>query len=198
MNAISPKKMSGAAAWFRFLRSFFHFGNSAKARIQYRLELLGQYGYDFLSRHFCDGTKPVRTFASLKVGETAERTITIAKWRVFFFALVSGDWNSLHFDSRFAAGTRFKEPIGHGLILGGVVSALLGMELPGPGTYYLSQTWKFKGPAKLGDEVAVRVTITRTDLEKRRVVLSTEARVDGALIAIGEACVGLDEFPYEK
>lgn len=166
--------------------------------LRYHWELLGHYGYDFLSHLFHDETKPVREFLSLKVGDAAERTIAITKWRIFFFALVSGDWNRLHFDSRFAAQTRFGSPIGHGLILGGVVSALLGTELPGRGTYYISQAWKFRGPTKIGDDAVVRVTITSIDSEKRRAVLLTEARVEGVLVASGEAVVGLDEFPYEK
>lgn len=164
----------------------------------YSLESIGTYLYDIAPQYFCDDIKPARTLESLRIGEVAERSIKIEKWRVFFFALVSGDCNRLHLDRAFAEKTRFKGPIGHGLLEAGVASAILGMDVPGLGTYYVSQFWQFKGPARLGAEVAVRLTVTAVDLETRRVTLLTEARVAGRIIATGEAVAGIDDFPYEK
>jgi len=70
------------------------------------------------------------------------------------------------------------------------------MELPGLGTYYRSQEWKFLKPTKIGDEVVVRVTITSINRKRRRIHLLTEARVSGELIATGKARVGIDDYPY--
>lgn len=190
-------------AWFQFFyglmpsltpMQFLDVGTGAWIRTQ--LEALGNFGYDSWAKYFCHQIMPVRTFESLKIGETAVKTIVISKWRVFFFALISGDWNPLHFDSEFASKTRFGKPIAHGLGAIAVTSGILGMVLPGRGTFYISQSLKFMRPIRLRDKVIVKLTITGRDQATRQVVLLMEARVDNEVVTAGEAIVGLDEFPH--
>ena len=80
----------------------------------------------------------------LKVGDTYETEFTITQEQVNAFAELSGDKNPLHLDAEFAATTNFKSPIVHGIFTSAVISKVLGMEFPGPGTFYLSQQLDFK------------------------------------------------------
>ncbi|MBI5905836.1 MAG: MaoC family dehydratase [Deltaproteobacteria bacterium] len=102
-----------------------------------------------------------------KVGDFAEFTKTFSEEDVFLFAGISGDRNPIHVDKEFAAKTRFKERIVHGLLTAGTISAAIGMKLPGPGCLYLSQTFEFKGPVRIGDEITARVEIVEVVSEKR-------------------------------
>ncbi|RJP24409.1 MAG: MaoC family dehydratase [Deltaproteobacteria bacterium] len=102
-----------------------------------------------------------------KVGDFAEFTKAFSEEDVFLFAGISGDRNPVHVDKEFAAKTRFKERIVHGLLTAGTISAAIGMKLPGPGCLYLSQTFEFKGPVMIGDEITARVEIVEVVSEKR-------------------------------
>ena len=93
------------------------------------------------------------------VGDSAEFTKVFSEEDVFLFAGITGDRNPVHTSKEFAATTRFKERIAHGLLTAGTISAAIGMKLPGPGCLYLSQTLEFKAPVFLGDEITARVEI---------------------------------------
>ena len=102
-----------------------------------------------------------------KVGDTAEMSKTVTGEDIDLFAKVTGDHNPVHVSREFAEKTRFGERIAHGLLSAGLISAVIGMKLPGPGCLYLSQTLNFRGPVKIGDEITARVEVAEVISEKR-------------------------------
>src|SRR5690606_3751037 len=99
----------------------------------------------------------------LDMGASVSRTVTEAD--ILMFAGVSGDTNPVHLDQEFAASTMFGGRIAHGMLSAGLISAVFGTRLPGPGSIYLSQTLKFKAPVKIGDTVVARVTVKELKTE---------------------------------
>ncbi|WP_206930224.1 MaoC family dehydratase [Roseococcus thiosulfatophilus] len=128
-------------------------------------------------------------FEDLSVGQTARFSKTITEADILMFAAVSGDTNPVHIDAEHAAGTMFKQRIAHGMLSAGLISAVLGTRLPGPGTIYMGQTLKFRAPVKIGDTVTAVVEITALDPAKRRATLSTTCLVGGKPVIEGEATV---------
>jgi 3-hydroxybutyryl-CoA dehydratase len=124
-----------------------------------------------------------------KVGEFAEFTKVFSEEDVFLFAGISGDRNPIHVDREFAAKTRFRERIAHGLLTAGTISAAIGMKLPGPGCLYLSQTLEFKAPVFLGDEITARVEIVEVVSEKRLRMRTRCFNQDKVLVIDGEAMI---------
>jgi len=124
----------------------------------------------------------------IQVGEHAKLTRTVSAADVEAFAEITGDRNPVHLDATFAATTRFGRPIAHGMLCGGLISAVLGTRLPGPGAVYLQQTMQFKAPTFIGDTVTVLVTVIAVREDKPIVTMRTECRnQDGALLVEGEA-----------
>jgi len=122
--------------------------------------------------------------------ETASRTLTITDDVIHGFAEVTGDTNPVHLDDDYAAGTRFRRRIAHGMIAAGLISATLANDLPGPGTVYLSQTLKFKLPVYPGDTVTATVEVLKVREDKPIITLSTVCtNQDGAVVLEGEAVV---------
>ena len=101
------------------------------------------------------------------VGQSAEMTKIITEEDVFLFAGITGDRNPVHISKEFAAKTRFGERIAHGMLTAGLLSAVIGMKLPGPGCLYVSQTLNFLAPVKIGDEITARAEIVEVISEKR-------------------------------
>ncbi|PWK16174.1 MaoC family dehydratase [Tumebacillus permanentifrigoris] len=95
----------------------------------------------------------------MKVGDTASITKKITAADVESFAELSLDTNPLHLDEQFAAQSRFGRKISHGALVSGLISAVLGTKLPGPGTIYLSQSLNYHAPVYHEDEVTAKVTI---------------------------------------
>lgn len=102
-----------------------------------------------------------------KVGDTAEMSKTVTEEDIVLFAKITGDYNPVHVSREFAEKTRFGERIAHGMLSAGLISAVIGMKLPGPGCLYLSQTLNFRGPVKIGDEITARVEVAEVISEKR-------------------------------
>ena len=100
-----------------------------------------------------------RTADELQIGESASLTRRLSAEDIALFGLASGDANPTHFEGDFAANSRFHGVIAHGMWGGGLISAVLGTLLPGPGTIYLSQTLSFERPVHLGDEITAEVTV---------------------------------------
>ena len=101
------------------------------------------------------------------VGQSAEMTKIITEEDVFLFAGIPGDRTPVHISKEFAAKTRFGERIAHGMLTAGLLSAVIGMKLPGPGCLYVSQTLQFLAPVKIGDEITARAEIVEVISEKR-------------------------------
>jgi len=87
------------------------------------------------------------------VGQKARRTLTLTAEQVAAYARLTGDYNPLHFDEAFASRTRFKTLVVQGGLTTGLLHALVAMDLPGPGTVFLSQNWKFTAPVYIGDTI---------------------------------------------
>lgn len=108
---------------------------------------------------------------------------------IALFAEVSTDRNPVHLDDAYAQDTIFEGRIAHGMLTAGLVSAVIGEQLPGHGTVYLGQTLKFLAPVRPGDTVLAEVTVTGIDIAKRRVTLDCRCSVDGRPVLAGEAKV---------
>jgi len=131
-------------------------------------------------------------FEEIRVGDTASFTKTVSESDVYGFAGVTGDLNPAHIDEEYAKKTMFKGRIAHGMLGAGMISAVLGTRLPGPGTIYLSQELKFRAPVRFGDTVTARVRITEKIEAKRRMTLETTlVNQTGAVVIEGTAVVML-------
>lgn len=129
-----------------------------------------------------------RTFDEIAVGDTASLTRTLQAQDISLFALASGDVNPAHLDRDYAATDRFHGVIAHGLWGGSLISAVLGTELPGPGTVYLSQSLRFLHPVRIGDTVTARVTVRAKEAADQRVRLDCVClNAQGETVITGEA-----------
>ena len=107
------------------------------------------------------------------VGERAWLSRTIRAEDIAATAALTGDDNPVHLDPAFAARTRFGGPIAHGVLTAGLISAVLGTRLPGPGSIYLSQTLLFLAPVRAGDTVTAEVEVTGWRPDKGILTLAT-------------------------
>ena len=130
-----------------------------------------------------------RTIAELAVGDAASMTKVISQSDIDGFARVSGDANPVHLDREYAEASFFKGRIAHGVLTAGLISAVIGMDLPGPGTIYLSQSLRWRAPVRPGDRLTATVTVKEIVAEKNRVVLDTVVSRDGEPVLTGEALV---------
>jgi len=122
------------------------------------------------------------------VGQRATRSLTITAIHVESFAQISGDRNPLHFDERFAAGTRFGALVAQGGLTTGLLHALVAMDLPGPGTVFLSQNWKFTAPVFIGDTITAEAEVRSVHPTKPVTELAVRVtRGDGTVALEGEA-----------
>ena len=112
-----------------------------------------------------------RTFDELKIGDSARITRTLHKQDIELFAVLSGDVNPAIVDEEYAKTDVFHKVIAHGMWGGALISAVLGTELPGPGTIYVDQSLHFRHPVGLGETVTVRVTVREMDAATRNVTL---------------------------
>ena len=128
-------------------------------------------------------------FEDLQVGQTASIGKTIGEADILMFAAVSLDTNPVHLDAEAAAQTVFKERIAHGMLSAGLISAVLGTKLPGPGTIYMAQSLRFRAPVRIGDTVTATAEVTALDPAKKRATLKTTCTVKGKVVIEGEATV---------
>ena len=112
-----------------------------------------------------------RTFDEIRVGDTAQIVRTLKPEDIELFAVMSGDVNPAHVDAEYAHSDMFHKVIAHGMWGGALISAVLGTELPGPGTIYLDQNLKFRRPVGIGDTVEVRVTVAAKDPARKQLTL---------------------------
>jgi acyl dehydratase len=95
----------------------------------------------------------------ISVGQKATRSITLTADHVKAFAALSGDYNPLHFDESFVAKTKFRKLVVQGGLTTGLLHALVAMDMPGPGTVFLSQNWKFTAPVFIDDTITAEAEI---------------------------------------
>ena len=125
----------------------------------------------------------------IEIGMTRSLRKAVTDRDIELFAEVSTDRNPVHLDDDYAQDTIFAGRIAHGMLTAGLVSAVIGEQLPGHGTVYLCQTLKFLGPVRPGDVVLAEVEVTGIDHSKRRVTMDTRCLVNGKKVLIGEATV---------
>ena len=125
----------------------------------------------------------------LKIGQSASYTRTITEADVQQFGAVSGDLNPLHFDEDYAKTTIFRGRIAHGMLSLSFVSTVLGTQLPGAGSIFMSSTVRFKAPVRIGDTVVARVELTSLVPEKNFAVFKTQCLVGQKVVIDGEATI---------
>jgi acyl dehydratase len=127
---------------------------------------------------------------AIEVGDHAELVRRASGDDIAGFVDAVGDYNPVHSDPAYAAGTVFKEPIAPGIWTAGLISAVIGTRLPGPGAIYLSQSLKFLKPVMFGDVITARVEVLETNREKNRMRLRTVCTNQrGDEVLTGEALV---------
>jgi len=127
---------------------------------------------------------------SIQVGDHAQIVRRASDENIAEFVDAVGDYNPVHSDREYAAGTIFKEPIAPGIWTAGLISAVIGTRLPGPGAIYLSQTLKFMKPVMFGDVITARAEVLETNREKNRMRLRTVCTNQrGEEVLTGEALV---------
>ncbi|MFC4159575.1 MaoC family dehydratase [Chitinimonas lacunae] len=128
-------------------------------------------------------------FEDITLGQTAQFRKTVTEADVVLFAGITGDHNPVHTDEEYARETPFKGRIAHGLLTASLVSTVLGNQLPGPGTIYVSQIMRFTAPVHIGDTVTASVRVTTLDPVRHRVTLAIRCSVADTTVLEGEAVV---------
>lgn len=124
----------------------------------------------------------------LFVGQKATRSITLTANHVKMFAELSGDYNPLHFDEVFVSKTKFKKLVVQGGLTTGLLHALVAMDMPGPGTVFLSQNWKFTAPVFIDDTITAEATVLSVHETKPVTQLQIKIiRQDNETVLEGEA-----------
>lgn len=124
----------------------------------------------------------------ITVGQRASRSLTLTADHVRKFAEISGDRNPLHFDAAFAARTKFGRLVVQGGLTTGLLHALVAMDMPGPGTVFLSQDWKFTAPVFIDDTITAEAEVVSVHPSKPVTQLRVHVRRnDGATVLEGEA-----------
>ena len=135
------------------------------------------------------GKEWTMSFEDLHVGQTASLGKTITEADILLFAAVSLDTNPVHMNEEAAKASIFGTRIAHGMLSAGLLSAVLGTQLPGPGTIYMGQSLRFRAPVKPGDTVIATVEVTALNAEKKRATLKTICAVGEEIVIEGEAYV---------
>lgn len=137
-----------------------------------------------------------KTIDHLQAGDFAQFSKTITEADIVLFAGITGDLNPAHINEEYAKNTFFKTRIAHGILLGGFISSVIGMQLPGPGTIYIRQELNFLAPGRVGDTITARVEVAGIDREKNRVTLKTTCmNQNNEVVLDGQALVSPPKAP---
>ena len=130
------------------------------------------------------------TYEDIQIGDTASFSKTISEFDIYQFAGITGDFNPMHINEAFADTTIFKDRIAHGILIGSFISTVLGMRLPGPNTIYLSQSFRFLIPVKVGDTIKATVEVIEKQDDKKLIKLNTQVwNQRNEMVIDGEALV---------
>ena len=125
---------------------------------------------------------------SISVGQKAQRSLQLTAEHVRSYAAITGDHNPLHFDAEFAARTRFGRLVVQGGLTTGLLHALVATDLPGPGSVFLSQNWRFTAPVFIGDTITAEAQVLSVHASKPVTQLAVRVRrQDGEIVLEGEA-----------
>ena len=125
----------------------------------------------------------------IEMGMTRDLKKVVTNEDIELFAKVTTDHNPVHLDDAYAQDTIFEGRIAHGMLTAGLISAVIGEQLPGHGSVYQVQSLKFIAPVRPGDMVHAKVTVIDMNIAKRRVKLDCLCSVDGKRVLVGEANV---------
>ena len=129
-------------------------------------------------------------YEDIQIGDTATFSKTISEFDIYQFAGITGDFNPMHINEEFADTTIFEDRIAHGLLTGSFISTVLGMKLPGPNSIYLSQSFSFTAPVKIGDTITAKVEVIEKQDEKKFIKLKTQVWNQHKIMVVdGEALV---------
>ena len=130
------------------------------------------------------------TMQQIEMGQSASFAKTITEADVYMFAGITGDLNPAHVNEEYAKNTMFKGRIAHGMLGASLISSVLAMQLPGPGTIYLKQDVKFLAPVRFGDTITAICTVKEKIEDKNRLVLDCAVtNQEGVQVIAGEAVV---------
>jgi 3-hydroxybutyryl-CoA dehydratase len=128
-------------------------------------------------------------FDELHLGQTASLSKTITEEDLLMYSLVCLDTNPIHMNDEAGRRSRFGGRVAHGMLSAGLISALLGTRLPGPGTIYMRQSLKFHAPVMIGQTVDAMVEITDLNPSRKSATLRTRCLVKEDVVIDGEAIV---------
>jgi acyl dehydratase len=127
-------------------------------------------------------------FDEMTIGQSCDYVKTVSEEDILMFARLSGDVNPVHLDEEFAKTTQFGGRIAHGMYTAALISAAMALNIPGPGSVYLTQTMKFRAPVKIGDTLTVHIEVLTKRTGKNFVTLSTiVTNQHGKKVVTGEA-----------
>lgn len=130
-----------------------------------------------------------KKISHINIGDKASTQRTISESDVYLYAGITGDLNPAHIDEETSKNSMFKGRIAHGMLTAGLISGVLGMQLPGPGTIYLSQELKFTAPVKFGDTIKAEVEVVEIIKEKIVKLKTTCTNQEGTIVLEGHATV---------
>lgn len=133
-------------------------------------------------------------YEDLTVGQSARSEHVVTERDIQLFGEATGDMNPVHFDEEYARNTVFRGRVAHGVLSIGFISAVLGMQLPGAGTIFMSATVAFKAPVRIGDKVVTLCTVKSLG-ERRHVVIDCRCMVGEQVVVEGEALVMAPKKP---
>tara|TARA_B110000495_G_C22945224_1_gene553301 strand:- start:246 stop:671 length:426 start_codon:yes stop_codon:yes gene_type:complete len=129
------------------------------------------------------------TINDIEIGLTKEFKILITKSMVDEFAIISGDFNPLHMDDKYAISTKFGKRVCHGMLLASFFSRIIGMYIPGKTALYLTQSLKFSSPCYIGDTILVIGKVIDKSVSTKIITLKTKILRDDTIMVDGEAKV---------
>jgi len=131
-----------------------------------------------------------KKIGELAIGQKDFVQKTISETDVYLYAGITGDLNPAHINEEYARNTFFKGRIAHGMLTAGLISAVVGMKLPGPGTIYMAQELKFTAPVRIGDTIKAEGEVVELFPEKNIAVIKTTCtNQDGTVVLTGTATV---------
>jgi 3-hydroxybutyryl-CoA dehydratase len=136
-------------------------------------------------------------YEDLRVGQSASHEHLVTERDIQLFGEATGDMNPVHFDEEYARRTIFRGRVAHGVLSVGFMSAVLGNQLPGPGSIFISATTVFKAPVRIGDTVRTVCTVKEIR-DKRQVVMECICSVADQEVVVGEALVMAPKKPPQK
>lgn len=129
-----------------------------------------------------------KTIEEITIGDQASQQVEITEKNVQIFGEITNDFNPAHFDEEYASKTMFKKRISHGMYVGSLFSKVIGMDLPGKGSIYVSQSLRFRRPVYFGDIITAKITVRELNIEKNRIYFDCVAlNQNDEVVIIGEA-----------